>query len=359
VHILDRYVTTEFLRGVLLSLIAFILIYVIVDLFEDLDMFIDRQVSPPIVGLFYVYQIPNITVLMLPVALLLACFLSIGMMERHNELVVLKASGIGPLRFLLPLFITGLAICLVVITINELVVPLANRRKAELEHTEIEKRPPTDDLVRRDFDYFGTKGHTYHASIYDARVKTLKDVTITTYRDGRVSQRLDSSEAFWKEGHWLFRDGIHRTFRPDGREITVRFDTLSLHELEERPEDFVRPQRDPEEMNYRELREHILRIRRSGEDPSKELVDLYLKFAFPFANLIIVIFGAPLAANIRRSGVATGVGVSLLICFIYWGFIQTARALGHNGSLPPGLAAWLPNGLFGGSSLLLLWRTRR
>ncbi len=110
-------------------------------------------------------------------------------------------------------------------------------------------------------------------------------------------------------------------------------------------------------MGFFELYDYISRVKRGGGEAQKEMVDLFLKISFPFANLIIILFGAPLASNPRRSGAAFGFGVSLMICFLYWGFIQLGRALGHHGTLHPFLSAWLANLVFGGIGGILLWKT--
>jgi len=67
-------------------------------------------------------------------------------------------------------------------------------------------------------------------------------------------------------------------------------------------------------------------------------------------------FGLPLLANARKGGTAFGFALSLLVCFIFWGMLQTGRALGHNATLSPILAAWLPNITFGAIGAVLLYR---
>ena len=83
-----------------------------------------------------------------------------------------------------------------------------------------------------------------------------------------------------------------------------------------------------------------------GSEARKWIVELYLKISYPFANFIIVLFGAPLAARKRRGGNAVGIGISLLVCFIYYFFVHTGRVIGHQGTFPPLFAAWLGNIIF-------------
>jgi lipopolysaccharide export system permease protein len=89
-RILDRYLIRQFLFVLLFSLTAFWLIFVIVDLVENLDKFIDRHATLLVVAKYYLFYTPYIVVLALPVAMLLSCLFSLGQMAKHNELTAIK-----------------------------------------------------------------------------------------------------------------------------------------------------------------------------------------------------------------------------------------------------------------------------
>ena len=114
-----------------------------------------------------------------------------------------------------------------------------------------------------------------------------------------------------------------------------------------------------EEMDYQELSTYIERARANGEDVARHLVDLYLKVSFPVTCLIIVLVGAPLAANARRSSLANNFGLGALICFTYYGLLKAGQALGWNQMLDPLLGAWLGNIGFAVLCLMLWWRAHK
>jgi lipopolysaccharide export system permease protein len=91
----------------------------------------------------------------------------------------------------------------------------------------------------------------------------------------------------------------------------------------------------------------------SGGDPRKWEVDLKIKLASPIAAIIIVLFGAPIAAVKRRGGTALAFALALLICFIYFGFTQVGRVMGHHGILSPLAAAWIGNAFFGTMGIIM------
>jgi len=360
-RILTRYITEEFLKFLGYSLLSFTLLYIIVDLFEKIDRFIDKKISLLILLRYYLYQVPYIAILTLPVAVLLATLFAVGLLARHNELVAMKSSGLSLYRILSPLFSLGLLISLLALICGELVIPPMNRLKASLERKEIEKRPPIDFSQRHNLYYCGTKGRMYYIKFFDGRENRMRDLVIYEFTpQSTLLKRIDAQQAIWLGNHWVFQNGVLRQFEENGEERPpLHFDKLELPDLEETPADFTKQEKDPEEMGFFELREYIGRIKRSGGESTREMVDLFLKISFPFANFIILLFGASLSSYVRRSGTFFGVGVSLFICFLYWGFLQTGRSLGHHGNLSPLLAAWLPNLLFGVAGVIFLYRAGR
>jgi lipopolysaccharide export system permease protein len=109
-------------------------------------------------------------------------------------------------------------------------------------------------------------------------------------------------------------------------------------------------------MRYAELGRYIDDLERSGGDGRKLRVRQALKFAIPFTCIVIALFGAPLAVTAPRTSGALGIGISLVITVIFLMLIQLSEAIGAGGLLPPRLAAWLPNIVFGAMGLVLLAR---
>jgi lipopolysaccharide export system permease protein len=171
-------------------------------------------------------------------------------------------------------------------------------------------------------------------------------------------RRIDAKRARWHGDHWLFLNGYERSF--DGREEHIeRFDSLTIPELTETPDDFAEEEIDEEDMTYRELSRYIDRVRRSGGTVEQYLVDLYFKFSFPFAGSIFVLIGVALASGKRKPSIATGFGLTLVVSFLYYAILRVGQTLGHNGVLPPLLAAQLGNIMFLAIGLIMLKRTDR
>lgn len=355
----DRYLLKDFWRNLAIGLLAFVAIYITVDVNEKIDDYIDFHARLVDVILLYAYMIPWILVLVMPVAVLLATVFSLGRLSRLGELTAFIASGTPLARVASPIIVSSVIISLGVLAYGEFLLPQTNRRSEEIKEVRIKKEQRRQNARYRDnLHYQGELGRTYYAQRYDLELKSLSNVIVHEYRDDKLVRRIDAKRAYWDGMQWIFVDGATRTFTEGGERVST-FSKLELRDLAERPEDFTREEISPDEMNVRELRRYIARLRRGGGAVDKYLVDLYFKFSFPFTNLIFAVIGAALASAKRKPSMATGFGLTLFISFTYYGILRVGQALGHSGVVPPLLAAWLGNMLFLALGVVLLHRANQ
>ena len=356
--LLDRYVLREFLGYLLLGLLGFIVIFVVVDIFEKIDVFLDHKASAGLIARFYLYRAPEVIVQVMPVALLLATFLGLGQLNKFGELTAMRAIGLSLMRILIPVFAVAAAASALALVLGEFVVPQANHERDHIYDEEIQNSRRESQTERPDLTYLGTEGRIWYARLYVVSEKRLHEVSLQEFAGDRLERRIDASEASWDGGQWVFTSGIERSFQGDS-EVAKPFTRLIVPGLRETPDDFSRETRNPDEMNYFELRDFVERMRASGGLVAKYLVDLHLKLAFPLVNFIVVMIGASLATQLRLQSAAVGFGLSVAISFLYYAFMRTGQALGHTGALPPYTAAWLGDFVFGLFGLVMLYRAQR
>jgi lipopolysaccharide export system permease protein len=357
-RLLDRYVLREFVTLLFLSLFAFVVIFAVVDLFEKIQDFMDGNASFWIIARYYAYKIPWVLVQVLPVALLMATFLTLAQMSKFNELTAMVTAGLSTGRILVPVVLVSLLGVAASFALSESIVPEATRRRDQILESEVHKR-----IIRKPNEYanltvLGRDGRIISAKLYLVPERRMHDVTVTEFRGDAIVRRIDARTARWDDTRWTFEDGIERTFE-GGHESAAPFAVKPMPELSERPEDFTKESQDPDEMGYADLRTYVDRLRQSGLRVEKYLVALHLKLAFPFINLIVVVMGAALASRLRNANAAVGFGICVLTAFFYYGLMRAGQALGESGTLPPLLAAWAANVLFGGVAATLLVQAQR
>ncbi len=355
---LDRYLLREFVGYVALGLAGFIVIFVVVDLFEKIDVFLDHRAPLALIARFYLYRVPEVVVQVLPVALLLASFLALGQLNKFGELTAMRAAGLPLLRILLPVFAVAIGGTIVALLLGEMAVPTANRERDRIYDQQIQRLKRDVVAERADVTYLGSGGRIWYIRLYLVGERRMHEVTLQEFARGELRKRIDAAEATWDGAQWVFASGYVRRFE-GGRELAAPFERLAAPELAERPDDFAKESVKPSEMDYLQLRAYIVRLRASGLRVANYLVDLHLKLALPLFNVIVVMIGASVATRLRLQSAALGFGLSVFIAFVFWGCMQLGKALGHSGMLPPYVAAWFGDILFAAVGIVLLAQAQR
>jgi lipopolysaccharide export system permease protein len=270
----------------------------------------------------------------------------------------MRAAGISLLRILRPVFWVAAAATIVSLLLGEFVVPAANRERDRIYNGQIQKVQRQAVNERADFTYLGEGGRIFYVRLYLVNEKRMHEISMQEFRDRELIRRVDAAEAAWDGQQWIFTSGYERTFK-DGRESARAFSSLAVPEVAERPPDFAKDVRKPDEMTFFELREHVEKLRSSGARVANYLVDLHIKLSFPLVNLIVVLIGASLATRLRMQSAALGFGLSIAISFLYYAFLRAGQALGHNGAMPPYVAAWFGDMVFGAVGLIMMAQAQR
>ena len=357
-RILDRYLLREFLVYLVLGLIGFLGIFTIVDVIEKVDVFLDQRAPTQLVLRYYLYRIPEVVVQVLPVALLLATFLSLGQLNKYGELTAMRSAGLSLWRILAPVLATAAAGAGLSLILGEVVVPWANRERDRIYEEQIQRLMKGPATERADVAYLGSSGRIYYMRLYVVPERRMHEVSVQEFRAGKLVMRIDADEATWDGRRWVFSSGFERIFHGDVEEARP-FERWSSDAIAEPPENFAREGWRPSQMTYFELRSHVTKLRASGARVENYLVDLHMKLAFPLINFIVILIGAPVATRLRATSAALGFGLAVTISFAYYAFMQSGKALGHNGALPPYLAAWLDDLVFGTVGSIMMVRAQQ
>jgi lipopolysaccharide export system permease protein len=356
--LIDRYIIRQFLVTALFSLVAVLVIFIVIDAMEKMDDFIDKQAGWDIILLYYFYFMPEIIKLIIPVAMLLASLFVTARLSGQGEWTAFKSSGVSLYRLLFPYLLVAVLVSGISIYFNGWVVPSANKEKFRIERVYLHKDvvsasgsniyvqdTPTRILSLGYFD--DTRNIGSRVSIQDF---SIADLTVMVERVDAVTMVWDSSS-----NQWMLNNGTRRWFS-NGKERIDDFAVQPAGTLHFNPEDLRKKQRKPDEMSYYDMKEFIENQRRAGQDVSRWEVDFYSKISFPFATVIVVLFGVPFSSIRRRGGVGVQLGVSLLICFVYLIFMKVSQVFGYNGDVNPLLTAWSANILFFGAAMAVLVR---
>ncbi|HKY73116.1 MAG TPA: LPS export ABC transporter permease LptG [Nitrospira sp.] len=360
--IIFRYLLREYAKIFLMCFSGLMTIYLVIDFFEKVRRFLSYDARWVDVLSYFVLKIPAISFQIIPLAVLMATLLTLGLLSRNNEITALRSCGISLPWIASPFLTFAVMMTLVLLLFSSTVIPLATSKAEEIRVIYIEKKPPSAVLTlpqpwtRVDADSL------LHVSSVARSGDTLGGVQLFHFDHAfRLIEMTEAQEAHYADRTWTLHRGFQRRFNTDGSVAVSEFDrkpiTLALL-----PEDFTGGLAgEPEMMTFRDIRESRGRLYQHGSQFARLLTDYYGRIAFPLVTVIMVLVG--IALSLRRSGIrggsmAIGIGQALLVGFLYWAAHSIAIAFGRGGALPPVVAGWLTNVLFTSYGLYLMLKTR-
>ncbi len=355
--IVHRYLLGSFLRNLIHTMLGALLLFTVMDLLDHMGSFVDNSATVSMVGRYYLYKSAWIIDTILPIAVLMAVLFTVGTMARYLELTALMAAGWSLMRITRPLILASVLVTMFSLAWHEYVLPRASIMQRKVWEVEIHKKSdtinPTENIAVR-----GPDGRMYYAHKFDPNTGVLLGMRVVTRNGPQVTEIIAADRAEWLDGKWALTGVTRRRFMGD-REIIDHFDKMTAADMTIDPKGFYRDRIRQQDMNIRQLRDHIRLVRQSGGNPLASMVDIQFNLAFPFVNIIVTLMGIILASSPRKTTVASGFGLTLLVSFGYYMFMNFGKSLGHTGTIPPVPAAWSGNVFFLLLFLVLYVRARR
>jgi lipopolysaccharide export system permease protein len=358
-NLIDRYILKQFVNTLLFSIVALCVIFVIVNLLENLEKFLDQNASFLVIIKYYIYFLPDILQIMMPVATLLATLFTIGNLSTKNEITAMKSGGLSLYRLMVPIILFNILLSLGQLYFNGWIVPNANEAKRKIEMKYLNKNDggtPIYNLYFRD-----TPTVNILMQYYEAELKKGNRVSIEEFSSEfqpRLVRRIEANTINWDSVRhkWILKDALERTFSGN-RVLVKRYDSLDM-KLSLTHDDIKQLKREPKEMNFDELRNYIKLLEQGGKDVRMQLIDYYGKWAFPFANIIVVLFGVPFASVRRKGGIAIQIGAAMIVSFAYMIFTKVSQTISFAYGFDPILAGWIANIIFLAAGIITIFRTK-
>lgn len=358
IKVFDRYLLRYFLMSLITVALGIGILIVVINMIEELRHFIDHKV--PLVDIFtyYLYFAGWVIKTFLPVFVLLAALISVGILARRNEILAMKASGISLYRIAAPLLIFCLLLSIGHIYYNEIIFPQANKRRVEIKEYTIDKQPEKKRLTTTNIYRQVSKDLFYTINAYNIAKMEGSDVKLYRSNENKLIELITAQKIRYTDKNWMLYSGVKRVFSGDNEQF-ITFDSLSVAYIKELPSDFEIPLGKPEDMGYFELEHYINTMKRTGGPYIRELVDLKLKLSYPLTSFIVILICMPIASNPRRGGIAVSFAQGAGIALFYFVAFKVTQSFGYNEKLSPDLAAWLINGIFFLIGLVIILRTKK
>jgi lipopolysaccharide export system permease protein len=332
---------------------------VIVNLLENLEKFLDQDASFLVIIKYYIYFLPDILQIMMPVATLLATLFTIGNLSTRNEITAMKSGGLSLYRLMVPIIIFNIMLSIGQLYFNGWIVPKANEGKRKIEMKYFNKNDggtPIYNLYFRDKPTVNILMQYYEADLKRGNKVSIEEFS-SEYQP-RLVKRIEANTINWDsiKHNWILNDAIERTFAGN-RVLLKKYVKLEM-KLSLTHEDITQLKREPKEMNFDELKNYIKLLEQGGKDVRMQLIDYYGKWAFPFANIIVVLFGVPFASVRRKGGIAIQIGAAMIVSFAYMIFTKVSQTISFAYGFDPILSGWIANIIFLTAGIITIFRTK-
>lgn len=364
--ILDEYVLRSFLTNFALALGSFAVLFVIFTFFELIGDIIRNQTPFTTVFSYLFNLLPFIVNTVTPFCSLLAALITFGGLNRTSELTAMKATGVSLYRVVVPMLLLAGLLAVALFAFDETYLPDANRRQEALR-AEI-KGKPAQTFLRPDRTWIsgqsarsGEPSRIFYYQFFDPDRDTFAKMTVFEFdpQTFKLQRRIFASTVHWDPSvsRWIFDNGWQRSFAGEVTSGYQPFTVATFPEISEQPAYFKKENKPSQEMSYVELDRYIADLKQSGFNTVALRVQLQRKLADPVITLIMAMLAVPFAVSMGRRGGLSGIAVAVILAMAYIGTAALFSDMGDINTLPPLLAAWSPDLLFGFAGAYFLLRT--
>jgi LPS export ABC transporter permease LptG/LPS export ABC transporter permease LptF len=348
--ILDDYVLHDFFVYLLLVLGAFLMLFLVFTVFDLLSDILRNGISPFVVGEYLLNVTPFYLYSILPLGVLMAVLITLGVLQRSSEITAIKATGISIYRVIVPLLVAAVLLGAGLFFSDQFYLPYANKRQDALR-SEIKGKPAQTYLNPGRKWIFGQHSDIYYYQFFDSDRDQFGNLSVFQFdpKTFQLVSRVSASSAHWEDRlqRWVCTQGWERQFQGSAIGTYDSYEVATFPSISEPPAYFKKEVKQSSEMNYEELERYIRDLQQGGFDVVRLRVQLQKKLAYPAIAVIMAILAVPFALSAGRRGAITGIATAIGIALVYWTVSSLFEAMGNVSQLPPMLAAWSPNLIFG------------
>ncbi len=351
--LIDRYIIKKILATFFYVVLILVAIITVIDITEKIDKFTKNNLSFGIVLGYYGDFIPWIAGLLTPITVFIAVVYVTSRMAAHTEIIAILCSGVSFKRLLVPYMLASFVIAAITFYLNGWIIPKSNQDRLLFEmqyfnnnrnayrlntHMQIE---PNVILYINNYNSETNNGYQFSLERFDNN-RLIEKITAENIQWDSVKQKWTLK--YWKrkmvDSLFVVRQG------PSSIPLATSGESMDTT-LSVTPKDFDNNDRNYDGLTMGELTDHITKMKFRGSTGVEIYeVEKQIRFASPFTVFVLVFMGVIVSSRKSRGGTGFQIALGFFLSFIFILFFTMTRTYAETGSLPPFLAAWLPNGVF-------------
>ncbi len=346
IKLIDWYIIKKYLGTFIFTCAIFTVVIVIFDVSEKLDDFLKRNAPlSKIIFEYYAGFIPFYLNFLTPLINFIAVIFFTAKMADQTEIVPILSGGVSFKRFLWPYFVSSFLIFIVSFVGNLYIIPHTNKLMIGFENVYI--KPSTNNTKSETHMQIDKNTFVYIRN-FDNIQKVGYDFVLEKFDGDKMVEKLMADRISWDslKRKWSIQNYSIR--KVNGLNEQLIKETQKDTTLDMRPVDFEVHDNIYTAMSTSELNTRIEKEKTRGTGVMQLLqLELYKRYVYPLSAFVLTLMGVSLSSRKVRGGVGLPLGVGIFLSFTYILFIQFSTMFSLKGGLPPIIAVFIPNIVFG------------
>ena len=356
---IDWYIIKKFVLTFFIALLLIIGIVIIFDISEKINHFVENKAPlHAIVFDYYVNFVPYFVNMFSPLFVFITVIFFTSRMAANSEIIAILSCGVSYRRMMVPYMVSAFLIASLSLSLNLWVIPRANVKRINFELKYVKHR---NSLSSNNVHYQIDPGKFVSVESFSSWNNTAYDFTLEDIEDNKLIRKISAEKAVWDStlGGWKLKNYFIREYSEglqDRITTGAELDTvLSLTVT-----DFYRNKKTVETLPAEALNQLITTQKMRGDaNVMYALIEKHTRYALPFSAFILTLMGVCLSSRKRRGGIGLNIGIGIALSFTYILFLRFSQMFVYSGSMPPVVALWLPNVIFGIIAAVLYSRASR
>jgi len=356
--IIDKYLLKRYIATFVVMLLLFIPIGIVIDVAEKINKILASKVPFTAVAIYYLDFTVYFANLLFPIFLFLSVIWFTSKLANNTEIIAILSSGISFTRFLRPYLIGATLVSIFALIMGFFLVPKASKGFNDFRYTYLKNNAEikeTSNVFRQISD-----DEFIYVSNFQSTAKIAYNFVLEKFDKEKLVYKITAGRLKFNE-----KDSTYTMYNYNKRtvgefndilETQVKKDTVFNFDLEDlTPVIYI-----AETLTLPELNKFIDKEQARGNgNINTYLVVLYKKYSLPVTAFILTLIAVSVSSMKRRGGMGVNLAIGIVLAFVYVFFDKIFATLAEKSSIPPLVAVWLPNVVFGILALYLLRNAKR
>jgi len=356
--IIDKYILKRYLATFTVMLLLFIPIGIVIDVAEKINKILESKVPFSAVAIYYLDFTVYFANLLFPIFLFLSVIWFTSKLANNTEIIAILSSGISFSRFLRPYIIGATIVSVFALLMGFFLVPKASKGFNDFRYTYLKNNRE----IRQNSNVFRqiSDDEFLYVSNFNSVSKTAFNFTLEKFKGEKLDYKITANRLKWNE-----KDSTYTMFNYQKRKVGIYGDILEKSEKKDTVFTFDLEDLTPviyiaETLTLPDLVRFIDKEKARGNaNINTYLVVLYRKYSLPVAAFILTIIAVSVSSMKRRGGMGVNLAIGIVIAFTYIFFDKIFGTMAEKSSIPPFIAVWFPNFVFGLLAIYLLRNAKR